>query len=227
MKIAIVGNNPDKLKKHLTTIERYRSSISDKPNIVVAVGGDGTYLAAERVYPGVPKLLVRDESICKMCDCDNLEEGLKLLLNGKFRVKEFKKLKATLGKKVLEAVSDIVVRNVDPTHAVRFRVWVNGRRMEEEFIGDGVVVSTVVGSGGYFFSIAKKTFEQGIGLAFNNTTKGHAALVFDENVRIELEVTRGVAHLAGDNNPTLCVMNEGDKVLISQSEHVARIVQVT
>ena len=227
MKIAIVGKNPDKLKKHLKTIERYRSYISDKPEIVVAIGGDGTYLEAERMYPGVPKLLVRDESICKMCDCDDLEEGLKLLMNRKFRIKEFKKLKATLGKKVLEAVNDIVVRNVEPTHALRFRIWMNGRRMEEEFIGDGIVVSTVVGSGGYFFSIAKKTFEQGIGLAFNNTTKSHAALVFDENVQIEVEITRGVAHLAVDNNPDVQVINEGGKVTVSQSEHVAKIVQIT
>ena len=91
MKIAVVSRSKNRLENNLQTIRKYKRFISDKPDVVVAVGGDGTFLAAERYYPGTPKLLVRDGSICNKCDWDNLDEGLKRLLESKFSIKTFHK----------------------------------------------------------------------------------------------------------------------------------------
>jgi len=77
MKIAVVSKDPKKLKSQLKTLRKYLSFMSNRPNIVVALGGDGTFLAAERFFPGIPKLLVREQSICNKCDWDNLDEGIK------------------------------------------------------------------------------------------------------------------------------------------------------
>ena len=41
------------LKKHGFSYTRL------KPDFVVSLGGDGTFLVAERLYPGVPKLIAR------------------------------------------------------------------------------------------------------------------------------------------------------------------------
>jgi NAD kinase len=225
MKLAFVSRNPRKLEKHLPSLKPYLSFIHNNPEVVIAIGGDGTFLAAERYYPGVPKLLIREQSICNKCDWDNLEEGLKLLVVGKFKVEEFPKITAQIHGKCVEAVNDIVVRNVHPTHAIRFHVTVNGKRIPEEIIGDGIVVSTVYGSEGYFRSITGEHFEEGMGIAFNNTTKNHKPLFVPLGTIIKVEMSRGFAHVVGDNNPNVFVAEKGDVIEIMKSDDVARHIR--
>lgn len=226
MKIAVVSRNAEKLQKHLKTIRAYRSFLSANPDVIVALGGDGTYLAAERFYPGVPKLLVREQSICNKCDWDNLSEGIRRILARKYRIEKFPKIVASFRGTTLEAVNDIVVRNVHPMHAIRFLVRINGKAVDGEFIGDGIVVSTAFGSEGYFRSVTREHFERGIGVAFNNTTVHHKPLLLPVSARIEIELTRGSAHVAADNDPKLGLVNEGEKIIIKQSRNVARIVRL-
>jgi hypothetical protein len=38
------------------------------PDFIITVGGDGTLLQAERCYPSIPKLPVRDSLRCYRCD---------------------------------------------------------------------------------------------------------------------------------------------------------------
>ena len=51
MKFAIVSRNPETLRKHKATIKKYLNYISTNPDVVIAVGGDGAYLASERFFP--------------------------------------------------------------------------------------------------------------------------------------------------------------------------------
>ncbi|MBI4153249.1 hypothetical protein HY497_01885 [Candidatus Woesearchaeota archaeon] len=225
MKIMIVSRSKQRLSKHIETVRKYKRFISDKPEVIIALGGDGTFLAAERFYPGIPKLLVRDDSICNKCDWNNLDEGIKRLLDNQFTIKEFNKLKTTLKGIELEGANDIVIRNVHPTHAIRFRLLVNNKIIGDELIGDGIVVSTVFGSEGYFRSITKKHFEKGLGVAFNNITTIHEPLFIKPDSIITIQITRGIAHVAADNNPVIAVADKGDKIVIRQSRNTARIIR--
>ena len=47
---------------------------------------------------------------------------------GKFIVKEFSKICAEFDGHVFEAANEISIRNVEPTHAIRFKVKVNGKQ---------------------------------------------------------------------------------------------------
>ena len=226
MRLAIVSRDPARLRKHLGTIRRYRASLSKRPEIVIALGGDGTFLAAERIFPAVPKLLVREQSICNKCDWDNLDEGIKRLLAGAFTVQAFGKLRVRADGRTLEAVNDVVLRNASPTEAIRFTLQVNGKRIGGEWIGDGIVVATAFGSEGYFRSITRQHFEEGIGLALNNTTRAHGPLLLDAQARIVVRLTRGQAHVAVDNHPELLVLREGGRLTITTSRDAARIVRL-
>ena len=225
MKIAVVSRNPHKLEKHRETLRKYLQYFSDEPDVVVAVGGDGTFLAAERVYPGVPKLLIREESICNKCDWDDVDDGLQRVVRGQFSIVEFKKIVAHVKGEIKEAVNDIVIRNVHPTHAIRFFVWINQKKLPQEFIGDGIVIATAFGASGYFHSITRTCFTQGSGVAFNNTTVQHPPLTISASDKVTIEITRGFAHVAADNNPQLTVVGKGDKIHIQQSSSVARIIK--
>ncbi|MEM7816858.1 MAG: hypothetical protein QXZ20_03015, partial [Candidatus Aenigmatarchaeota archaeon] len=108
----------------------------------------------------------------------------------------------------------------------RFYVKINAKKITNELIGDGIVISTPYGSRGYFKSITRKTFEKGIGIAFNNTTKKMKPMIIDDNSIIEILINRGKGVIAFDNNPRLIRIKDRDVIKIKKSEKKARIILV-
>jgi len=225
LKLMIVSRDKAILDKYIEKIHASPFEFSKNPDIVITLGGDGTFLVAERDFPGVPKLLVRDSKICNKCDWDGLEPVLERLAISKYEVQEFNKLEARANGKVLLAANDIVIRNTYPTHAIRFIVKVDGKEVDDELIGDGIVVSTAFGADGYFYSITKERFQKGIGIAFNNVTRKRKPLMV-EGGTIEIKITRGHGMLAADNNPKMVEVKEGDEIVINLSKEKARVVKL-
>src|SRR3989344_1002650 len=107
-KTAVVGRHSKRtariFSKHFKTEKR-------KPDFVVCYGGDGTILYAERLYPGIPKIAFRNNSICKQCGlsgtpgihiaeqkvyCDScLAKAIEKMKCGRFEILEFIKVEAT------------------------------------------------------------------------------------------------------------------------------------
>jgi len=203
------------------------SYVEENPELVITYGGDGMFLIAERMFPGVLKICMKDSEVGNKCYEGELEEVLKKYSSGGFRVEEIHKLKAVhrgrFETRELIGMNDIVVRNSLPTEAVRFNISVGGSTLGG-FIGDGVVVSTPYGSGGYFSSIARKKFSEGIGIAFNNVTKPHESLILSEDEKIEVGIVRGPAVLVADNNRDFINLENGDKIVVEQINEVARRV---
>ena len=204
------------------------SYVEENPDLVISYGGDGMFLIAERLFPRVPKICMRDSEVGNKC-CDfDLGDVLKRYLEGDFEVEEIRKLRAVyrgrFETRELMGVNDIVVRNSLPTEAVRFRYRVGEGDWSEVLIGDGVVVATAYGSDGYFSSITGKGFDGGIGLAFNNVTEFRESLFFSGGEKIEVEIVRGPAVLVADNNRDFINLENGDRVVIEQTDDVARRV---
>lgn len=225
MKLTVYGKTPES-KTELKHAVKTAGFVYDdtKPDIVISYGGDGTFLKAEQKYPSVPKVLFRYSKICKKCHNLPINHALQLLKKKQYCVNVHNKLKTRIGKTTLYATNDIVVRNINPLHAIRFTLRVNGKPRDGEFIGDGIIASTPFGSTGYYYSATGKTFKKGIGLAFNNTTQKHKPLVLPENAKVKLTLTRGDAHVAADNNPALKILKEGKSITINQSKQHARII---
>ena len=76
---------------------RYRES---RPDFVIAYGGDGTLLWSERLYPGVPKLPVKDSRIAKTYADHGLEDALRAIVNKKFRTERLPKLAASVAQRL-------------------------------------------------------------------------------------------------------------------------------
>ena len=100
---------------------------------------------------------------------------------------------------------------------------VNGKKVDKELIGDGIVVSTVFGSSGYFYSITRKTFNRGVGVAFNNITVKRKPLILADPV-IKLKVTRHEAVVSADNDMKTVTIDEGDSVVVKKSDKIAKVV---
>jgi len=222
---SIYAKNSEKGQQVKSQVEKQGFEYSENvPDFIITVGGDGTYLEAERIKPGIPKLLVKDSLICFKCHDEPLDEMLKIIQAGKSRFKEMIKLEAILGETRLLAVNDIILRNENPIHAIRFKVNLNQKEVESNVIGDGVVVATPFGATGYYRSVTRSTFNQGIGVAFNNPTQAKQPLWFDESGELSLDITREVGQLVADNNPTIVKVHPGERIMIRKASEVAQLV---
>jgi NAD kinase len=225
MKIAITGRKTEEIKDQL---KKHKIEIVEKnPNFVFSHGGDGAFLFAENKYPEIPKLILRENSICKLCDKRSNSTLINLFLRNKFNIEENIKVEAIIKGKKLIATNDITLHNADPRHAIRYKTKINNKLMhEKEIIGDGIVVSTPLGSTGYYRSITDSIFYTGIGLAFNNSTEAFDHMVLKDDSIIEIEITRGPAYLFADNQERKVKVNEGEKIQIQKSSKLTRLVKV-
>lgn len=222
IKVGLFGKNSDSIR-HL--IPEYGLQIvDDHPDVLISYGGDGTLLSAERKYPGIPKLPVRDSKVCKKCPIHTTEHLLQKLSEDKIKLENYPKLEAKFHSEQITALNDLVIRNSVPMHALRFRVYLNGELVRPEvIIGDGIVLTTVFGSTGYYQSITRKTINQDFAAAFNNTTFHIENIKFKKGDQIKVEVIRGPGSLSSDNNPKSHTLKEGDEVAIQASPHDAKI----
>ncbi|MFA5995407.1 MAG: hypothetical protein WCW27_06320 [Patescibacteria group bacterium] len=215
MNIAICGLEKNNLASYLK--KHYSGKfnlVKTNPEFVLCYGGDGTLLFAERNYPGVPKVMIRKSRVCYHCVDLTKETILRLLLNKQYRLQTHQLLQATACGKTLYGLNDIVVGHRSINTGLRFKVYLDGEQYGREFLGDGVVVATPIGSTGYYQSITRSTFQRGLGIAFNNAINNIGHLVIDPKIEIMVKVTREPAVVTADNNQKMINIQAGDKVVI-------------
>ncbi len=224
-KALIFGNN--KHEAYALLHNAGLTLVEKDPDLVVCYGGDGTFLHAEHAHPGIPKLMLRDSRVCKLCPPLSNEVVIARLREKKFKKIEIEKLECRAKGKTLYGVNDIVVHNKDPRHAMRYTLSIDGvRQGAGEIIGDGIVAATPLGSTGYYRSIADSFFEVGIGLAFNNSTEQLDHMVLTDERKITLHVVRGPAVVYADNQSEYIELEAGEETHIVKSKKIATMVRV-
>ncbi len=194
----------------------------ETPALVISYGGDGTLLAAERDFPGIPKLPLRDRSHNPRCPRHQERDCLLDFLKGA-PPECFRKLEGIGpdGQRLL-ALNDLVVaRHLHPQGAIRIRLRQNGALLLPQVIADALVVATPYGATGYFKSITRGTFQQGIGLAFSNPVEGESFVILPGEARLEVELLRGPALVQAGNNPQSFSLQEGERLQVRLSPETA------
>jgi len=221
MKVAIVSYKEELIEGKLA---KYGLELDNKkPDIVIALGGDGTFLFAEQKYPGIPKLLIKHKSDCEECFKHDFSDILTKLSRGQFEIVEELKLQAVVGKNKLVALNEISV-HYKPPRALRFAVYVNGTQLNKTFIGDGVVISTPYGSTGYFYSITRKYFNKGIGIAINNPVHEFKPVYVNENAIIQVKILREKGVVSADTNKKMINVKTNSEILVKSSLDKAKIL---
>ncbi len=229
MKVAVVGLAKKLIEKKLP---EYGLNLDKKnPDVVISFGGDGTALYAERVYPGIPRVLIKHSKVCQKCKLGthDFSEVLKALKENKYKVIEEIKVEGIVNddpKKKLIGLNEIGIHHKIPTKTIRLRVNVDSKVVADEMIGDGIVVATPYGSTAYFHSITRKTFSKGLGLAFNNPKKMRKGLVVNDDSVIEVDVLRGMGWMTADNNEKMITVRRGDRIKIKKYKGKARIIEL-
>jgi NAD+ kinase len=116
-------------------------------DLVITVGGDGTFLDASQFMFDTPLLGINSnpiESIGHFCPIVSKE--LQVFLNKKsFHIVNLSRLKVSIDKKVLAPVlNDVLITNIHPASTSRYNIQVG--RQKEEQKSSGIWVSTAMGS---------------------------------------------------------------------------------
>lgn len=176
MDIAIITRDDDFSKSiELTLVEKLKkydfTLNNDNPQIVVFIGGDGTFLrAVNRYLPIINNLKfvgVHTGSLGFFCEfsVDSLDELVDLIAQEKPYQKRYRLLEACLetekNKRLFYAVNEIRIENAQ--HTIITDVYID-QMFFETFRGNGLLVSSQLGSSGYNKSIGGAVIESGIEL---------------------------------------------------------------
>ena len=226
MKIRLVGKNLEDIRPQLAACGFVEAADGETAELIVTHGGDGALLGAERDFPGVPKLPLRDARTAELCPRHKAELQLAAFRRNETTLSELPMVFARVGERQLYALNDVFLHNSDRGSALRYRVRIDGVPYAEEVVGDGVGLASVHGSTAYYRSITHSLFRVGIGLAFSNSTEEVNHLVLAETSRVEIEIVRGPGILIADNSPEQWTIAEGERVIFGQSSRRARIYGV-
>ena len=224
MNVLVTGRHTGKLENLIQEIPDLKLC-SESPDLVITHGGDGALLGAERCYPGIPKLPVRDAETAPLCpEHSSISKLLADMLAGKLRKTQLMKITGCdkQGNSV-SGINDVFIHNLDRTGALRYQVAIDNELYADEIIGDGVGVATVHGSTAYYRSITHSIFKIGIGLAFSNSTEVTNHLVLPEDTDISIKIIRGPAIMVADNGSDQIQLKEGDTVNIRKADTAAYI----
>jgi hypothetical protein len=131
----------------------------NEPDIAIVVGGDGTFgyygriLEVPMLYVGVKEYdLLGSKARLAEIMLDRLDGALHNISIGKYRVIKKRKLSVNFGGQYSDVLTDVYLERGEFAGCIRYAVEVsNGDSSFTEYaIGNGVIVSTSFGSGGYF-----------------------------------------------------------------------------
>lgn len=229
MKVSLFGGKAEELRP-LIDAHRQLEIVEADADVIVCYGGDGTLLASELKWPGVPKVPLRNSRRGIRCIPDPPAVVLAKLAENELRRTEHMKLEChVVHSDIEEADSQLMAINEFSVHmgrtnaSVRFKIWFDEKSYgdEQEIIGDGFVVCTPFGSTAYFNQITRGVFWQGIGVAFKYTSDHTNHLVLPEDTVIRARITRGPAILAYDNSQEYVSLTSDDELTLKKSDQKA------
>ncbi len=235
LRVYVVGLNRDQLilriQKEYPDLQVINDQCADESSVtpeicdvVICYGGDGTLLYGEQHIPTVPKLMLRSTMLCTQCRETAATEMLTALSSKNYTLEPHMKLEARSQNHTHLGLYDIMIGHSRINVSVRLRFAINGVRHPEEIVGDGLIISTPLGSTGYYQSITRSNFSSGIGIAFNNSVNTMSNLVVDEDAQIEMIITRGRAVVTSDNNEEPEIVDTDATITVQKSQAVASLV---
>ena len=225
-KVLVVVFRRDPLEVKKALVSAGFKLVEDNPDFIVCYGGDGTVLFSERAFPGIPKLIIKTSRACRKYDyvLDDLGELLSRIRAGDFLIHSEMKLETEAKGEKLVGLNEIQIHLMLPIFAVRFSFSVDEKEYPN-LIGDGVIVATPFGSTAYYKATGGKSFDEGIGISFNNLHNMDVeSFVVSQDSVLRLTVNRENAWLLADNNEDFVELTAGDTVTIKKSDSVANFI---
>jgi NAD+ kinase len=213
-----------------------RETPPDATDLVISVGGDGTFLRAAHVaaIAGAPVLGVKVGRMGFLTEVgpDGAEQLVRAFLSGSAKVDE--RLAVTAepdGEASIEpqwALNEIMVEKRARHRLVRLAVWVDGDYVTT-FSADGVIVATPTGSTAYSFSARGPIVAPGVDCLVLTPIAAHMvfdrSFVLDAEQQVTLEVRGDEPGLLSADGRESIELPVGSRIRIRTSTRPARLVR--
>lgn len=155
------------LKKHkISYILANRNKLSEKQfkgkSLIIAVGGDGTFLRAahfidNQLILGVNADAKNKEGFFMKADKNNFEKKFKKIMNKKFKIGRLPRLEACINNKKIEtfALNEFFIGARKSYHAAKYVIQVGSKKERQK--SSGILVTTPTGSYAWAKSCCSKT----------------------------------------------------------------------
>ncbi|WP_338622606.1 NAD(+)/NADH kinase [Selenomonas sp. TAMA-11512] len=213
------------------------SIVDESLDIAVSIGGDGTLLGVCRLLSqhDIPVCGINLGTVGFMTDIElnEIEKCLQKLLNGNYNIEERLMLTGTAlhgGKEMLlgHAINDIVVSKGGLARMLRISLDVNKTQVAD-YKADGIIVSTATGSTAYSLSAGGPILNPLVKALLLTPICPHSFNIRPMVVRaediVEVHVVSGQDVAATLDGQKIIPLDEGDTVIVRQSEKSARIVK--
>ncbi|UCG91752.1 MAG: NAD(+)/NADH kinase [candidate division WOR-3 bacterium] len=207
-------------------------TISERPDFIIAMGGDGTLLTTANIYgkKGIPILGVNLGGLGFLTDVmfDELEDTLLEIRSKKFRFEKRMVLKARFNKTTFFALNDITMSTRVPGRVVEFSAVINNEYICR-FIADGVIVATPTGSTAYSLAtggpILLPSAEAIILTPIAPHTLSVRPLVLPAESKIEIEVgKKGKAVLVADGQRSTLIKT-GHVIKFERAHYYVKLIK--
>jgi NAD+ kinase len=206
-------------------------------DLVVTLGGDGTFLGGARLAAprGIPLLGVNLGRLGFLTELDaaDVEAGLKRFFTGHYRIEERNVLQATLTrnkKNIARAIglNEAVINRAGEARMLRVEIDVGGQAVGV-IDADGVMVATATGSTAYALAsggpILEPTLRDLVLVPMNPFALTVRPIVFPPGQDITLAVVRGPAELRIDGGRRGRAVQAGDRLRCGSHPRPLKVVR--
>lgn len=201
------------------------------PDMVLAVGGDGTMLGAVKraVAWDVPVLGFNLGTLGFLTEADpaDVSRVVERLASGDFEVEARLTVAASIGGVQAVGINDVVVEKVDSTRLVSLSVVIDGTEFAT-YRADGLIVATPTGSTAYSFSAGGPVVDPEVDALVLTPVASHSLfdrpLVLPADSRIEVTVRTDRLVRVNVDKTDLGQIGESETVSIVKGDKPARFV---
>jgi NAD+ kinase len=206
--------------------------ISEKPDFIIALGGDGTLLAAANSYgrKGIPILGVNIGSLGFLTNVTfrELPNTLVEIQERKFSVEKRMVMKAVFDRKIFYALNDFTISTRVPGRVVEFSAVID-KEYVCRFIADGIIIATPTGSTAYSLAtggpILLPDTEAIIMTPIAPHTLSVRPLVLPASHRIEIQIGRkGSAVLVADGQRCK-LMRKSHSIFFEKADYHVKLIK--
>ncbi|MBI2557805.1 NAD(+)/NADH kinase [Candidatus Woesearchaeota archaeon] len=151
-----------KIDYKLANRDRLRKAYFQNKDLIIAVGGDGTFLraahfAGKQLLLGVNSDTKNKEGFFMKADKNNFEKKLKSIIKNKFVIKKLQRLEACINNKKVDvcALNEFFVGARKSYHAAKYIIWVGNEKERQK--SSGVLIATPSGSRAWAKSCCSRT----------------------------------------------------------------------
>ena len=201
------------------------------PDVVIAVGGDGTMLAAVRhaLAFDAPVLGFNLGTLGFLTEAEppDLYPVVARLIAGDYEIVKRMTVAASIGGVSALGINDVVVEKIDTTRLISLEVVVD----DEEFVtyhADGLVIATPTGSTAYSFSAGGPLVDPLVDALVMTPVASHSlferSMVLPAQSQIDVTVTKDRLVRVNVDKCDLGELGEGETVSITRGDRDARFI---